>query len=115
VAVSVLNRTGKKRRGRVLEVVFGPLHHAVTDDRLPHDLWSELGRIAPPASDPALRLRRMLINEARDGDWPRETLERALRGGGPYIKELKTELSADDNYEFAAVARAVLRGWKRFI
>lgn len=113
-AVYALGTAGKKRQRTALEVVFGPLHHAITDDRFPHELWGELGKVTPPADDPALRLRRLLVVRARDEEWPSEALERALRGSGPYVKELKAELGDDDD-PFVAVAKAALKAWKRFV
>jgi GTPase-associated protein 1, N-terminal domain type 1 len=80
----------------VLQVVFGPLHHAITDDRLPRDCWSVLGAVLPEAHDPALRLRRLLIRVSRDRDWTPEMFRRALRDAGPYADELLRDLESDE-------------------
>jgi hypothetical protein len=114
-AVSALARAGEEQQRPALEVVFGPLHHAVTDDRLPRDLWDTLDKLAPAATDPALRLRRMLITRAREEAWPRESLERSLRGSGPFVREFKAEVKGDSDDPFVAAAKAVLKTWKRLI
>lgn len=115
-AVHALGDAGKKRQGRALEVVFGPLHHAVTDGRLPDDLWVTLEKIAPPGNDPGLRMRRLLVNRARKEGWPRKALDRALRASGPEIKKLKAEIDdVDDDDPFVATAKAVLKSWKRLV
>lgn len=114
-AVHALACAGKKRQRAALEVVFGPLHRAITEDRLSHELSAELGKIAPPTHDPALGLHRLLVARARDEAWPAEALKRALRGSGPYPKELKAEVDGDDGDPFVAAAKAALKGWKRFV
>ena len=82
--------------GRVLEVVFGPLHHGITDDRLPSECWELLNRVLPEAPDPALRLRRFLIRTAKEEGWRQKTYRRALRGAGPYAAELYREVKNDE-------------------
>lgn len=114
-AVSALVGASRKQERRALEIVFGPLHHAITDDRLPTELWDDLGKITPPADDPALRLRRLLVARARDDGWSSASLERALRDGGPYVRELKKEIDGDDDDPFVAVAKAALKTWKRLV
>jgi hypothetical protein len=114
-AVSALTSTGASGQRAALEVVFGPLHHAITDDRLPYELWEKLGRIAPRADDPAMRLRRLLVARARDEVWPSEALVRALRDSGPYMNELKAEVRGDDDDAFVAAAKAALKIWKRYV
>ena len=81
--------------GRVLEVVFGPLHHAITDDRLPLECWEFLNPVLPEAPDPALRLRRFLIRTAKEEEWGQKRYRRALRGAGPYASELYREFNYD--------------------
>jgi hypothetical protein len=68
----------------------------MTDDRLPRDLWSSLDPVLPDAHDPALRLRRLLVRLAREEEWPRASLERALRDGGPYIAEIRHDVEKED-------------------
>lgn len=114
-AVSALTSTGPSGQRAALEVVFGPLHHAITDDRLPYELWEELGKIAPRADDPAMRLRRLLVARARDEEWPSEALVRALRDSGPHVNELKAEIRGDDDDAFVAAAKAALKVWKRYV
>ena len=84
------------RVGVALEVVFGPLHHAITDNRLPSECWDFLNRVLPEAPDPALRLRRFLIRVAREEGWRQKKYRRALRGAGPYASEIYHELDDDD-------------------
>ena len=81
--------------GRVLEVVFGPLHHAITDDRLPLECWESLSCVLPEAPDPALRLRRFLARAAKEEGWGHKRYRRALRGAGPYASELYREIDDD--------------------
>ena len=82
--------------GRVLEVVFGPLHHAITDDRVPFECWEFLDRVLPEAPDPALRLRRCLVRTAKEERWGQKRYRRALRGAGPHASELYREFSDDE-------------------
>ena len=82
--------------GEVLEVVFGPLHHAITDDRLPSECWGFLNRVLPKAPDPALRLRRFLVRIAKEEGWRQKKYRRALRGVGPYGSELYREFNDDE-------------------
>jgi hypothetical protein len=96
VAADLLAASDRRSRRDVLEVVFGPLHHAMTDDRLPRELWRSLDRVLPDAHDPALRLRRLLVELAREEQWPRATLERALRDGGPHVAEIRHDVEKDD-------------------
>lgn len=114
-AVSALASTKTSGQRAALEVVFGPLHQAITDDRLPHELWEKLGRIAPRADDPAMRLRRLLVARARDESWPSAVLERALRDAGPGMNELKAEIHGDDDDPFVAATKAALKVWKRYV
>jgi len=96
VAADLLAASDRRSRRDVLEVVFGPLHHAMTDDRLPHELWHSIDPVLPEAHDPALRLRRLLVGLAREDEWPRASLERALRDSGPYIAEIRHDVEKDD-------------------
>jgi hypothetical protein len=90
-------------------VVFGPLHRAITEARLPRGLWSELGKIAPPAEDPAVGLSRLLIIRARDERWRAPALRRALRGSGPHVKQLKAEIGNEKNDPFVVAAKTALK------
>lgn len=92
--------------GQALEITFGPLHHAITDDRLPRDLWKSLDGMLPSAADPALRLRRFLIETAHRERWPKRRIQRALRGSGPHAKQLLSELDDDDPLTAAVRAAA---------
>ena len=82
--------------GSILEIVFGPLHHAITDDRLPSECWDFLNRVLPEAPDPALRLRRFLVRVAKEEGWRQNNFRRALRGAGPYATELYREFDDED-------------------
>lgn len=102
--------------GDTLEVVFGPLHNAVTSDRLPRELWKELGQVTPQANDPALRLRRLLIKVAREQRWPPERIVRAIDGAGPFVSELRRDIERSDEHHdewWMEAAKAVVRvvGW----
>ena len=85
----------KMPAGEVLEVVFGPLHHAMTDNRVPSECWDFLNRVLPEAPDPALRLRRFLVRIAKKEGWRQKRFRRALRGAGPYASELYREINDD--------------------
>ena len=82
--------------GSMLEIVFGPLHHAITDDRLPSECWEFLNRVLPECPDPALRLRRFLVRVAKEEGWRQNEYRRALRGAGPYATELYHEFDDED-------------------
>ena len=82
--------------GNILEIVFGPLHHAITDDRLPSECWDFLNRVLPECPDPALRLRRFLVRVAKNEGWRQNEYRRALRGAGPYASELYHEFDDED-------------------
>jgi hypothetical protein len=102
--------------GDVLEIVFGPLHNAVTSDRLPRELWKQLGHVTPEAGDPALRLRRLLIEVARKQRWPSERILRAIDGAGPFVSELRRDIERSDDHNdewWIEAAKAVVRvvGW----
>ena len=92
VAISRSDQLG----GKVLETVFGPLHHAITDDRLPSECWGFLNRVLPPGPDPALRLRRFLVGVAKREGWRQKKYKRALRGAGPYASEIYREFDDED-------------------
>jgi hypothetical protein len=92
----------------VLPVTFGPLHNAITADRLPRDCWSRLDHVLPTAGDPALRLRRYMLNIARDEQWDSDTFESALRGAGPHAGQLLQDFAGEDDW-WVAAARAVIR------
>jgi len=95
-AVLALEQWHSKGLDEVLQVVFGPLHSAITEDRLPRDLWRSLDKLLPHADDPAHRLRRLLVERLRQGDWSRRHVELALRDAGPFIREFKYEVPHDD-------------------
>lgn len=82
--------------GKVLETAFGPLHHAITDDRLPSECWEFLNRVLPEGPDPALRLRRFLVGVAKREGWRQKKYKRALRGAGPYASEIYREFDDED-------------------
>lgn len=82
--------------GRALEIVFGPLHHAITDNRLPLECWDLLDHVLPEAPDPALRLRRFLVAVAKKQRWRHREYRQALRGAGPFASELFRELDDED-------------------
>ena len=82
--------------GSILEIVFGPLHHAITDDRLPSECWEFLNRVLPECPDPALRLRRFLVRVAKEEGWRQNEYRWALRGAGPYASELDHEFDDED-------------------
>jgi hypothetical protein len=97
--------------GVLLQTVFGPLHHAVTADRLPPDAWAKLDQVLPKARDPALRLRRLLADVAQREDWGPSELEKAIRDAGPDATELRHEVKQDD--ALYAVLKAVSKAAKR--
>ncbi len=80
---------------KALEVVFGPLHSAITADRLPRDLWQTLDVITPKAHDPARRLRLLLIKRIRDEKWSKGRTSKAVRDAGPYGKQILQDLNGD--------------------
>jgi hypothetical protein len=110
-AVKTLAAAHSDQVGTVLQVVFGPLHHGITDDRLPPESWELLDQMLPQAHDPALRLRRLLVEVARTEKWQADALERAVRGGGPFIDELHHEL--DDEDPLHAAFKVVLKTLRR--
>jgi hypothetical protein len=95
-------------RSNVLIVAFGPLHNAITSDRLPRDCWNDLDEVLPSAPDPALRLRRYLLAIAKNEQWTGDQFERALRGAGPYAGQLLHDFSDEDDW-WVAATRAVIR------
>jgi hypothetical protein len=94
--------------GTILQTVFGPLHAAITADRLPRDCWTVLDRVLPDAPDPALRLRRYLLKFATGENWEPDELSRALREAGPYAHELLSEFDENDEW-WISIAKAMLR------
>jgi len=92
----------------VLPVAFGPLHNAITADQLPRECWRRLEKVLPAAPDPALRLRRHLLDVARTNQWTGDQFEHALRGAGPHANQLLHDFAGDDDWWLAA-ARAVIR------
>ena len=83
-------------RRQLLQVVFGPLHQAITTDRLPRDCWRQLGPALPEAADPAQRLRLFLIERIRDEKWSSEEVGRAIRDAGAYADLIRTEVASSD-------------------
>lgn len=98
----------RKRTKNVLKTTFGPLHRTITDDALPAACWPDLDKALPQAPDPALRLRRHLVREARSNRWTQEDIAAALRDAGPYTDEILRDLGDDDDWLTSAV-RGVLR------
>lgn len=82
--------------GESLPIVFGPLHLAITEDRMPRELWKTLGRVAPPAPDPAQRLRRLLVQRVRQEGWSKSQVKAALNGAGPHAGEVLQDLDDED-------------------
>lgn len=105
-AVEVL--ASGKNPSESLPVVFGPLHESMTADRLPRECWQLLDPVLPPASDPALRLRRYLLHIAQTSEWPVDTFARAIRDAGPYTGELLHEFRDEDDW-WVVAARAIVR------
>jgi len=101
-------------RSNVLTVAFGPLHDAITSDRLPRECWKELDDVLPTAPDPALRLRRHLLSIAQHEQWTGQQFERALRGAGPYADQLLRDFSDEDDW-WVAATRAVIRAAVGFL
>jgi hypothetical protein len=109
-AVELLVAHGHSNQlGAVLQTVFGPLHHAMTDDRLPRDTWTKLDPVLPKATDPALRLRRLLLDVGRRDQWGASEMRRAVRDAGPYATELRHNAEQDDTLQtvLKAVSKAV--------
>lgn len=98
----------RKRPKSVLKTTFGPLHRSMTDNTLPNACWADLERALPHADDPALRLRRYLLREARSNRWSEADMTAALRDAGPFTDELLRDLDDEDDWLISAV-RAVLR------
>lgn len=95
-AVSALAAANSKRAREVLEVVFGPVHRAIAEDRLPGDLWARLSPLLPKANNPARRVRRFLIDAVKEDGWDKRSVERALRDSGPDIALLRDEVKHED-------------------
>jgi hypothetical protein len=91
----------------VLEVVFGPLHRAMTSDALPRACWRDLDPVLPKADDPSLRLRRLLIAVSRRQHWSSRQMERALRDAGPFTGELLHEFEHQDEWYIAVMKKAL--------
>lgn len=104
-AAATLAGTGP-RVGKAMQIVFGPLHQAIVDGRLPSECWELLSRVLPYGSDPGLRFRRMLVLVAKEEGWGYKRCRRALRGAGAYAPELYRELS-DDKLLLGRIRRAM--------
>lgn len=98
----------QKRPRNVLKVAFGPLHRSMTENALPGECWAYLDKALPHADDPALRLRRYLVREARSNRWSEADITAALRDSGPFADQLLRDLDDDDDWLTSAV-RAVLQ------
>jgi hypothetical protein len=85
--------------GQVITVVFGPLHHAITANILPHDCWEDLDTVLPAAQDPALRLRRHLLSIARREGWSAERMVTAVRDAGPFGPEIRKDFAQQTKHE----------------
>jgi len=105
-AVSVI-ATPSLDPSQALPIVFGPLHDAMTADRLPHDCWNYLDPILPSAPDPALRLRRYLLAVAQEESWSTERFGQALRGAGPFTGELLRDFENHEDWWITAAKSAV--------
>jgi hypothetical protein len=90
-----------------LPVVFGPLHLAASEERLPRDLWRSIDRVAPPGSDPAQRFRLLLLQRIREEQWSSSRVGVALKGAGPHAREVLRDLEKDD--PLTKVFKAVLK------
>ena len=95
-AAAVAMSRSDRPTGEVLEIVFGPLYHAIKDDRLPSGCWEFLNRMLPDGRDPAQRFRRFLIRVAKEEGWRRKKYQRALRGAGAYASELYREFNNEN-------------------
>ncbi len=78
-----------------LPAVFGPLHSAAAERRLPPDLLATIAAVAPQSTDPARGLRLMLVRRARTEKWQTARVREALQGAGPAAKQVLDDL--DDN------------------
>jgi len=96
---------------RVLPVVFGRLHNAMTSDRLPRDAWRSLDPLLPESPDPAQRLRRYLVTEARRSNWSATEFSRAIADAGPFASQLQHDFGDHDDDWFVSVAKSVLRAF----
>jgi hypothetical protein len=93
----------------VLPIVFGPLHEAMTSDRLPHDCWITLDPLLPASPDPAQRLRRHLVTEARREHWSESEFRRAIADAGPFASQLRYDFADHSDEWYVSVAKTVLR------
>ena len=105
-AALVLSKPGPFRAS--LETTFGPLHCAMTDDRLPREIWTQLDGVLPKAKDPSRRLRKLLIESLRGERWSQRGLSRAIRGSGEHITQLRKEIRKDE--DIRPLVEAVLKG-----
>lgn len=96
-------------RRKLLPVVFGPLHEAMTSDRLPHECWTALDPVLPPSPDPAQRLRRYLVAQARADHWTESEFRRAIADSGPFASQLRHDFMDDGDDWYVSVAKSVLR------
>ena len=85
-AVSLFDHGGPVA-DHALIACFGPLHSALTDNRLPGEAWRVLDAVLPPGKDTSLRLRSYLLDVARYRDWSTGELLLALRDAGPFAHE----------------------------
>ena len=110
--------TPKFDAGQVVTVVFGPLHHAITANRLPLECWEDLDPVLPPAPDSAMRLRRYLLTIARSENWPAERMVLAVRDSGPFGPEICNDFAYqtwNQNDWWIDVIKAAFRslGWPK--
>lgn len=82
----------------LLSAAFGPLHHAITSDRLPRELWAELDPVLPAGGDPAQRLRRHLLVVGRAAGWSGDEMAAALRDAGPFATEVLRDFEHKDGW-----------------
>lgn len=106
VAALVLS-SGDEEAERFALELFGPLHRAMTENRLPDRAWSTLDKILPRDNDPAQRLRRYFLSLANSFDWTKEDVRWSLRDAGPYIDESLWP-SSEENEDGWKTVRAAL-------
>jgi len=86
-AAAMLVAAGGVVADHSLVTSFGPLHRALTEDRLPQQAWLALDPILPASKDTSYRFRDYLLNVAAYRDWSAQELVSALRDAGPFARE----------------------------
>lgn len=105
-AVAVL-RHPDTDQSAAMQTVFGPLHHAITADRLPRECWDDLDLVLPKAPDPALRLRRHLLKIGRQYGWGSPQMSAALRDAGPFSEEVLRDFEHHDEWYISVLKMAL--------